>query len=196
MAELVLASTSEWRKALLESAGIVVRCVDPNVDESLIVTEEPVEMARLRAGAKARAVAGSHPDAVVVGADQVIHLDGEIFGKPGSRAAHLAQLVRLRGRSHDLTTAVAIASGEDLEVFQVTTAVRIRADLTDEELAAYVDSGEARGCAGGYMVERRGAWLVESLTGDWSNVVGLPVLHLIGRLRERGWRLPRENRGT
>jgi septum formation protein len=190
LVELVLASTSRWRRDLLSAAGLTVRAVDPGVDEASIVGEDPVETARLRAAEKARRVAEKYPDAVVIGADQVIHIDGERLGKPKSASDHVAQLRRLRGRIHQLTTAVALADGDGIEVFHVDTEVRFRADLTDDEIAAYVASGEARGCAGGYMVERRGAWLVESLNGDWSNVVGLPVLHLIARLRARGFRLP------
>ena len=71
----------------------------------------------------------------------------------------------------------------------VTTLVTMRADISDEEIDSYIELGEARGCAGGYMVERRGAWLIESIDGDWLNVVGLPVLHVVSRLRDRGWRL-------
>jgi septum formation protein len=67
--------------------------------------------------------------------------------------------------------------------------VTMRSDLTDAEIDAYIQLGEARGCAGGYMIERRGAWLVESIDGDWLNVVGLPVLHVVSRLRDRGWRV-------
>ena len=78
----------------------------------------------------------------------------------------------------------------DEEAFHVTTAVRFRADVSDEEIRQYIRHGEASGCAGGYMVERRGAWLVESVDGDWLNVVGLPVLAVVGRLRARGWRMP------
>jgi len=187
---VVLASSSRWRAALLEDAGLPCQAVAPQVDESVINGNSPVDTAILRAVAKAHAVAGRFPESWVIGADQVIHLDGESIGKPGNAEDHLQRLKQLRGRAHQLTTAVAIVEGGRTESFHVDTQVVFRADLTDAELSAYVATGEARGCAGGYMVEKRGAWLVERIDGDWLNVVGLPVLELITRLRARGWRLP------
>ena len=186
---VILASTSRWRRSLLEDAGISCEALDPCVDESTIVGKDPVDTSRLRAEAKANSIARQYPEALVIGADQVIELDGLTVGKPMDDQDWRARLESLRGRTHDLTTAVAIAEGQAIEVFHLTTQIRFRADLTDEEISAYIAHGEARGCAGGYMVERRGAWMVESVSGDWLNVVGLPILPLIGRLRARGWRL-------
>ena len=190
MKSLVLASSSQWRRQLLEEAGIKVHCVTPEVDEEPIVGSSPVETAMLRAEAKAMTVARQRPEALVLGADQVIHLDGEAIGKPPSDDIWRARLVAMRGRTHALTTAVALWDGRELEREAVTTMVQFRSDITDAELDAYIACGEAKGCAGGYMVERRGAWLVESIDGDWLNVVGLPVLKVVGMLRARGWRMP------
>lgn len=190
MKPVVLASTSQWRRQILADAGVDAAAVDPGVDESLLVGNGPVETAQIRAAAKARAGANLRPDALVIGADQVVHLDGEAIGKPVDQADWYARLASMRGRSHQLTTAVALVDEADEEAFHVTTAVRFRADVSDEEIRQYIRHGEASGCAGGYMVERRGAWLVESVDGDWLNVVGLPVLAVVGRLRARGWRMP------
>jgi septum formation protein len=190
MGRLILASTSSWRRQLLESAGISCEIAAPDVCESDIVGTDPVDTARRRAEAKARAVYRANSGALVVGADQVIHLNGESIGKPEDDETWKARLQQLRGRTHGLTTAVALVDENGAEVFHVDTNVRFRSDITDAELDLYIASGEASGCAGGYMVERKGAWLVESIDGDWLNVVGLPVLQLIGRLRARGWRLP------
>ena len=189
MKQLVLASTSKWRKQLLDEAGLFAEPVDPMVDESKIVGDNAIATARLRAQAKAMSVSKNHPDAVVLGADQVIHLDGETIGKPTSDAQWKRRLESMRGRTHLLTTAVFICADGESESFEVTTQVRMRADITDAEIDAYIALGEARGCAGGYMVERRGAWFIEAVDGDWLNVVGLPVLHVVTKLRERGWRL-------
>jgi septum formation protein len=190
---VVLASGSRWRRGLLADAGIPCDAVAPDVDEGLILGESPVVTARLRARAKASAVAAGHPGALVVGADQVVHLDGERFDKPVDAADQLRMLRALRGRTHDLTTAVCcVGPGAASTAFEVTSRVRFRADVTDTELDAYVATGEAAGCAGGYMVERRGAWLVAAVDGDWTNVVGLPVFALIDHLRGRGWRLDPE----
>ena len=188
--EVILASGSKWRRELLASTGLVVEAVDPGVDEAQITADDPVELARARARAKALAVSSVHPRGLVVGADQVVHLDGVAYGKPPDPAAHAAMLRTLRGRVHTLSTAVCLAEGEGFECFVVQSQVRVRPDVSDDEIDAYVASGEARGCAGGYMVERRGAWLVEHVDGDWNNVIGLPIAALVDRLRARGWRLP------
>ena len=189
MKRLVLASTSKWRRQLLEEAGLFAEAVDPRVDESGIVGTDAITTAKLRASAKALAVSKDHQDAVVLGADQVIHLDGETIGKPLNDVLWKERLQTMRGRSHLLTTAVTLVADNEVESFEVTTRVHMRADVTDSEIEAYISLGEARGCAGGYMVERRGAWLIESVDGDWLNVIGLPVLHVVTKLRERGWRL-------
>ncbi len=191
--EIVLASGSAWRRALLEGAGIPCRAVVPGVDEHAITGDSPALVARARALAKARRVSAQlGPGAVVLGADQVVHLDGSILGKPRDRGAHLAMLTALRGRTHELVTAVAlIPTGPGAgppRSFEVTTTLTMRADLGDLELAAYVDCGEASGCGGGYMVESLGAQLFSVVHGDWNNVIGLPLFRLIDELRELGWR--------
>jgi septum formation protein len=190
MVRLVLASTSKWRLQLLHEAGINAEAVAPNVDESMWQGSSPIETAELRARAKAEAVAAQCAGAWVLGADQVIHLDGETIGKPPSDAVWRERLQRMRGRRHALSTAVALWDGTEMAVQTETTIVGFRADLSDVEIDAYIASGEARGCAGGYMVERKGAWLVDAIEGDWLNVVGLPVLRVVSMLRARGFRLP------
>lgn len=189
MKRLLLASGSPWRLSLLLDAGIACEAVSPAVDEESIQAPDPRALALARATAKAREVARRSPGALVVGADQVAHLDGEAFGKPRDPEDWLRRLRALRGRAHTLSTGVALVEGEAEEGFIVDSIVRFRPDLGDDELLAYIRHGEARGCAGGYMVERRGAWLLESIEGDWWNVVGLPLLPLLDRLRARGWRM-------
>jgi septum formation protein len=188
---LILASTSPWRLALLRDAGLRVDAEDPGVDESTIRDGDPAALAVARARAKAEAVAARNPDALVIGADQVAHLDGVPFGKPEDDRAWWARLRSLRGRTHELVTGVALAEGDTVETLAERSRVRFRADVSDEELRAYIAWGEARFCAGGYQAERVGAWLVEAIEGDAANVVGLPIFALLGRLRARGWRLDR-----
>ena len=189
-APLVLASGSQWRRGLLDAAGIPAEALAPDVDEDAIQHADPVELARLRAAAKAEAVAALRPGCWVVGADQVVHLDGVARGKPRDADDWRRGLASLRGRVHQLSTAVTLIGPDGMaEHFVEHSEVRFRSDLSDADLEAYIALGEAKGCAGGYMVEGRGAWLVESVDGDWTNVVGLPIFALIGRLRARGWRL-------
>ena len=177
---------------MLRDAGIEAEGVAPDVDESTIEGAIPEETARHRAVAKAVEVSGRRLGNLVIGADQVAHLDGEPFGKPGSTDDWRERLRALRGRTHTLTTAVALAEdGALADSFSIDTGVAIRGDLTDDEIEDYIASGEGRGCAGGYMAEKRGAWLLEAIEGDWQNVIGLPLLPLLARLRARGYRLTR-----
>ncbi len=186
---LVLASESSFRRKLMESAGLTCESLGAPIDESAIGGDGPIELAIARAQAKARSVHSLRPTHCVVGADQVVHLDGRIFHKPTSSAEWKVQLQALSGRTHELVTAVCVVWPDEEETFCVHSKVRFRADLGDSDLDAYIEWGEASACAGGYMVEGRGAWLIESVEGDWNNVIGLPILPLIGRLRARGWRL-------
>lgn len=204
---IVLASSSQWRRQLLHDAGLPCVVVAPDVDEDAVKGCSPVDTAVRRARAKAREVARRHPQALVLGADQVLWwadhgveggVEWETIGKPRDPADWLVRLRQLRSGRHELTTAVSLVAPMHLggpEDFTVTTGVTLRPDLSEAELLAYVGFGEGAGCAGGYMVERRGAWLVQRIDGDWYNVVGLPVLHLVGRLRARGWRLGVDGQG-
>jgi len=168
--------------------GLPVEVAAPTVDEASIHDADPVRLAVRRARGKADSVAG--PGRLVIGSDQVVHLDGRVFGKPRDAAAHLAQLRALRGRTHQLTDGVAVVGEGTATEFAVHAHVTLRADLGDDELAAYVASGDAAGCAGGYRVEGPGAWLVERIDGDWFTVVGLPVYQTLSALRGQGWRPP------
>ncbi len=193
MEALWLASTSPWRRRMLEAAGLRIRAEAPGVDERSVLRADPVELARELALQKARAVAARHPGEWVLGADQVGY-DPELrepFGKPADPEDHLARLASLVGRSHVLVTGFALVRGGDTPeevVEDVSTSLVVRADLTREELLAYVRTGEGSGCAGGYAIEGLGAFLFERVDGDWFNVVGLPLLRVMTLLRERGWR--------
>ncbi|MFZ5477813.1 MAG: Maf family protein [Myxococcota bacterium] len=181
---IVLASTSPWRLAMLRDAGIACEGVAPTVDEATIADPDPARLAELRAVAKARSIAGD----CVVGADQVAHLDGVAFGKPLGPEDHRTRLRQLRGRAHVLTTGVCVRLHGVEHVFREHTSLHFRADVTDAEIAAYVDTREGSGCAGGYAAEGMGAQLIERIDGDFFNVIGLPLLRLIGTLRALGWR--------
>jgi len=189
VAAIVLASTSSARKRLLTEAGWSFEAVPSRIDEGIDV-DDPVELVRTLAVRKARAVAAQRPDAWVIGADQVVYDPGarEPWGKPPSDTAHLARLQHLRGRRHELVTGVALVRPEGVAVAHATSALEMRADVSDEELEAYVACGEGRHCAGGYAVEGRGAFLFERIDGDYTNVLGLPMPTLYGLLRDAGWR--------
>jgi len=161
------------------------------VFEERIQHPDPVQLAALRARAKATALRGEFPsDTWIIGADQVVCLEDRVLGKPACPSEHLRMLQDLCGRWHQLVTAVVLLSCGDEQgrEFQVRTRLRMRADLEDEELRAYVACGEARACGGGYMVEGKGIQLFSDIEGDWTNIIGLPLVPLIDELRALGWR--------
>lgn len=192
MIPLTLASTSPFRIKLLKDAGILVSPAAPPVDEAAITAPTAVGTAEARALGKALAVLRVHqPDGVVIGADQVVHIDGALFHKPTSPRDHREMLGRLRGRTHAVSTAVALARADaEPVVFVEHTYVTMRADLTDDDIAAYVRTGEGAACAGGYEMEHQGILLMERIEGDWSNIIGLPILPLVHQLRRLGWAPP------
>ena len=188
-AELVLASTSPYRRALLDRLGIPFRCEPSGVHEEPGPGEPPEALVRRLARAKAEAVAVLRsPEALVIGSDQVAELDGEILCKPGTEPAALAQLERLSGRTHRLLTAVYVLGlelgyrGEWLEVTELSMRAWSR-----EELAAYVARDRPLDCAGSYRLERLGVVLFDGLSGlDPTAVEGLPLMALSRLLGDAG----------
>ena len=187
--KIYLASSSIWRASILKNAGIQVNILPPDVDEYSILADHPVETAKLRAKAKGESVLDlCQEDDILISADQVVYLGTEIFDKPKTNEEWFTRLCRFRGIGHDLTTAVSLfCRGNRIDI-QEHTKVWFRSDIQDQELRAYIEDGEARGCAGGYMVEQKGAWLIDSVQGDWLNVVGLPLFAILKELRALGFR--------
>jgi septum formation protein len=187
---LVLASTSPYRRALLERVGLAFDVVSPGVDEEALRHLAPEAMVRALAARKAEAVAAD--DALVIGSDQALDLDGEILGKPGTVERACAQLARLAGRTHRLLTAVAVrdtATGR-VEVALDTHRMTMR-PLSEAQIARYVELDQPLGCAGSYMLERAGVALFERVdadpeTADDTAIVGLPMMKLLALLRRFG----------
>ena len=187
MDSVYLASSSSWRAQILRDAGLSIHTFPAAIDEYSLLGSNPVETAILRAKAKGEAVRKSLPkDALIIAADQVVSLQGEIFDKPKNDEERFSRLCLFRGKGHDLTTAVSIFYREQRFDLQEHSKVFFRKDLTDVELKAYIHDGEARNCAGGYMVEQKGSWLIEKVEGDWLNVVGLPLFAILDQLRPLG----------
>ena len=185
---LLLASTSPARRALLDALGVPYTAEAPGVDEDL-PGDTPADAAvRMLALRKARAVATRHPDALVLGADQLAEVDGRVLGKPPSRQAAREQLGALLGRSHRLLTAVALVGGGDEQLELDAVTLRFH-PVSAEELERYLDTGEWEGCAGGYRIEGRGQALVAAVEGDRTSVQGLPMLPVVRMLRARGFPL-------
>lgn len=185
---LILASTSPYRRELLARLGLPFTVANPQTDETPLPGEAPEALALRLAEAKARAVAAAHPDALIIGSDQVATVDGEIYGKPGDHARAVAQLRRLSGRTVNFFTALCLfnaATGE-AEVRGVPTLVAFR-HLTDAEIDNYLRREPAYNCAGSAKSEGLGIALLERMTGDDPNaLVGLPLIALCDMLRRQG----------
>jgi septum formation protein len=188
---LILASTSPYRRELLERLGVPFAVEAPDVDEAHLASEPPTERALRLAAAKAEAVALRHPGAVVIGSDQVAAAGGIILDKPGTVERACQQLQHLAGSQARFHTACAVRwhntgfSVNHLDT--VTVAVR---DLTAEEIAAYVAREQPLNCAGSFKSEGLGIALFSRIESeDPTALVGLPLIWLAGALRRAGYRL-------
>ena len=181
--ELVLASSSPSRKMLLEQAGVSFEVVVSGVDETVPASLSPAQTVELLAERKGKAVLPLHPDKPIIAADSVVSIDGLILGKPKDDQEAKATLRRLSGRTHQIFTGVCLLANGREEVFHQSTKVTFY-PLTEEEIADYVALGESQGRAGAYGIEGIGVVLVQSIEGDYSNIVGLPVAETLRRQRK------------
>ena len=188
---VVLGSTSPYRRELLERLRLPFVVSAPGVDETPHPGEAPQALARRLALAKARAVAALHPEAVVIGSDQVADLAGQPLGKPGEHARAVAQLRQMRGQTVIFQTALAVvclASGfEEVDLAEVRVVFR---DLSDEDIEAYLQAEKPYDCAGSAKSEGLGIALLESIDNDDPTaLVGLPLIRTARLLRKAGVKL-------
>ena len=174
MARFILASASPRRKQLLEQAGYAFEIVVSDADESLPAGITPEKAVQLNAARKAQVVAENNPGAVVLGCDTVVAIDGEILGKPQDEAEAKAMLRRLSGNTHTVYSGVCITDGKKETVFAVATDVTFYA-LSERTIDAYAATKEPMDKAGAYGIQGLGCVLVKEISGDYSNVVGLPL---------------------
>lgn len=183
---LILASGSPRRKLLLEQLGIGFEIDPPDVDESVVMGEAPEVYVTRLSTKKAKAVAEKQDkdsEAVILAADTTVVLQGNILGKPESKEHGLQMLSDLSGTRHDVLTGVSIFSGSRTETFWVRTEVTFR-QLGEKEIAWYWETGEPQDKAGSYGLQGAGAAFVETLTGSYSNVIGLPLSETVLILRD------------
>ncbi len=185
---LVLASTSPFRRQLLERLGLPFLSAAPEVDETPRAGETPEALVVRLAERKARAVAARHPGALVIGSDQVAWLDGAVLGKPGGRPQALAQLQRASGRRVSFFTGLCLLDDRtgEAETLCEPFHVQFRA-LSLPQIEAYLDREQPYNCAGSFKSEGLGIALFERLEGDDPNaLIGLPLIRLVGMLGRAG----------
>jgi septum formation protein len=190
---LVLASKSTIRHAILRDAGIPVAVEPADIDERAIeqrsAEQDAGELAAVLAREKARTVAARRPGRLVLGADQTLALGERCFSKPADRAGARRQLAALRGQTHELHSAVALARGSSV-LFEHREVARLTMrSFSDQFLEAYLDAAGAAVTAsvGAYQLEKVGIQLFERIEGDHFTILGLPVLPLLEFLRSAGW---------
>ena len=181
MKSIILASGSPRRQELLRQVGVKFRVVTADVDESPGRGRDARSVCRRNATAKAAQVAKRFPNQTVLGADTLVHLGDEMFGKPSSLAEARRMLRRLSGQTHHVTTACALIQGKRKRVFSVTTRVTFR-ELSDRQICNYIRAVPVLDKAGAYAVQEKGEWVVEALRGSLTNVVGLPLERLQSEL--------------
>ncbi|MFU8876771.1 MAG: Maf family protein, partial [Wenzhouxiangellaceae bacterium] len=181
---LILASGSIYRAAMLERLGLPFRVVASDLDETAQPAEAPDRLVIRLATGKAAAVARNHPEAIVIGADQLAVLDsGEIMGKPGDRAGAVAQLRRMSGRTVDFLSAIALCGAVAPRSDIIPTRLKFRT-LDDAEIERYVDRDRPYDCAGAMRSESLGITLLDSMTSDDpSALIGLPLIRISQWLR-------------
>jgi septum formation protein len=191
MPRLILASTSVYRKELLERLRLPFDTVRPEVDESPRPGESPTALAERLAVAKAGVITEREPAAFVIGSDQVAELDGRPLGKPGSRDGALAQLGAMSGRAVQFRTAVCVRHADRAPRLAIdTTTVRFRM-LSFAEIERYVDAEQPLDCAGSFKSEGLGITLFDAVeTNDPTALIGLPLIATARLLREAGFVLP------
>lgn len=189
---IILASTSKTRRDILSNAGVVYRIIAPSVDEQALKLQydgmPPDQLAANLARDKALDISDANRNDLVVGADQVLVCEGNVFGKPTSLDESRAQLLALRGRDHTLTSCISCCRDRsEIWSFSNTATLRMR-NFSGAFLDSYLESeGEnVTTSAGGYKLEGIGAQLFEAVAGDHFTILGLPLLPLLSFLRQEG----------
>lgn len=181
--KIILASQSPRRRELLGLITTDFQVITADVDETIDENETAENTVMALSKKKAQAVSGLYPGKVIIGADTIVVCDGKILGKPENRQHAYEMIKMLSGRTHQVLTGVTITDFYKTETFFVSSDVTFF-ELTDEEIRTYVESGECDDKAGSYGIQGKGSLLVEKISGDYFNIVGLPVSVLNKKLKE------------
>jgi septum formation protein len=184
--KLILGSSSPRRQNLLRDAGIEFTVIESGAAENSLPGEGAGDFALRMAREKALAVSLNAPDDLVLAADTVVEIDGDILGKPETAEQAHAMLRRLSGRTHTVITAFALARQHAIvESASIRSRVTFR-ELTDDEISAYIASGEPFDKAGAYGIQAKGADFIARVDGSYTNVMGLPIDEVLAALRHQG----------
>jgi septum formation protein len=190
--EIVLASTSPYRRALLDRLGLPFRCQSPRCDEDASKHHklEARRLAEHLAFLKAASVLAEENDAIVIGCDQVVAFGGKIFGKPATTTRAIEQLCAMAGHTHELYTALVVMQGTRVLRHTDITTLKMR-KLSRAAIKRYIAADEPLDCAGTYKLESRGIALFERIqTDDHTAITGLPLIALVSILRDLGFEIP------
>jgi septum formation protein len=192
MPELILASTSAYRRSLLERLGLPFTALPPQTAEDTVPGELPPDRALRLSIAKAQAIASRRPDAVVIGSDQVAAAGSQILDKPGDAARCRAQLTAASGSSARFHTGCAVIGAQaGIRLVHLDTTTVFFRSLTGTEIERYVERERPFDCAGGFRAEGLGISLFESIESrDPTALIGLPLIWLAGALRRAGFAVP------
>ena len=184
---LILASNSPRRRYLLEQAGLEFSVIPSNINEETVALSSPETYTRKLAECKARDISDQYPDSWVIGADTIVVIDDIILGKPDSADDARRMLKKLSGKTHQVITGYCVCCKNKNRFFldTIKTDVKFR-DLSDEEIAWYIDTGEPFDKAGAYAIQGLGVLLVKQINGSYTNVVGLPVCEIAELLIKEG----------
>jgi septum formation protein len=186
MTRIILASQSPRRAQLLRMLNLDIEAVPADVDETWHSGEEPGAHAERLARAKVAVIAARCPDAIVIGSDTVVAIHGRVLGKPADEDDAVAMLMQLQGREHEVATGIAVQYNG---LRSAVERVRVRFRSFDARTAAaYAATGEPLDKAGAYGIQGLGSTLVERIEGDYFAVMGLPIVRMIGLLRDAGLR--------
>lgn len=176
--EIVLASKSPRRREFFRLLGLDFVADSSDADETVAPGLMPQDAVRSLSQHKARTVAARHPGALVVGADTIVVLDGEVLGKPSDKDEAVAMLQRLCGRAHDVLSSVTVITPSGVEITECAESRVVMRDYSDAEIRAYVDSGDPMDKAGAYAIQNHAFHPVAEIHGCYASVMGLPLCHL------------------
>lgn len=187
MKKLILASGSPRRRQLLTQVGLKHRVSPSNIDEKLNPRLQPKSQVEKLSLQKAQAVIHKHSDSIILAADTVVVLNGEILGKPTNKEHAFRMLKKLSGTEHTIITGFTIIDTETKKTITKSKESKVRIkQLTEKEIHAYLETEEYKDKAGSYAVQERGAAFVEDIQGDYFNIVGLPLHDVLKELKKFG----------